>query len=859
MNKKLSEAIELYHANKYGEAEKIFKNQILVHPKELKSYIYLASINILNHKPDAALSILNNALKIGQSAELLNMLGDAHKVKSNYKEAVSSYKKSFEKYKSKESLIKLGHLYYENRNYSEAIIQYKMAIAIDHHYIDALNNLAICYHDLKQYDQAIITYKKIISINENIGNVHANLANTLRIISKHTDALKHIEKALEIEPSNAIYLLNKGNIFKDLKETEKAIFYYDKALEIEPNFPEALNNKGSALTDSNKFNEALELFTKSLQINHNNYEAINNLANLYSKINKYENALGLYLEALKIKNNDPDIFNNLGLIYYELNKYEDSIVAYNKAIELNSDHFEAYNNRGNSYKEITNFEQALRDVDTSIHIKNDFAFGYVNKGNVLGEIGKIKEAIDSYKTAIEIDPKCIEAQFNLGILQLSLKDMITGFHNYELRRKKTKPTFTFSKDIPYLEHLSDLNGKKILLIPEQGIGDTIQFCRYIPLLQERGAEVTFCCPKNLINLFKYFIYDLKVIGDADITNNYDYYCSLLSLPYIFNTKFNNIPSAVKYFNVDPIKVKTWQSVFKKSTFKIGIAWQGSKNKIDLGRSIPIEYFKTLSEFKNVELISLQKGEEISRLENNPVNFDIHFIDQFDEGDNAFLDTAAIMECCDLIITSDTSIAHLAGSIGKRTWLGLKLVPDWRWFLDEETTPWYPSMRLFRQSTWGDWQEVMNKMADALQNDFNLERKDDPMNENVTPFVPCSWGEIIDKITILELKSQHIIDQEKQKHIATELQMLISVASKILLNDVQIWTLKDALFAVNQNLWNIEDQIRIKEKNKEFDQEFIELARSVYINNDQRAKVKNDINIYLKSEIFEVKSYSEYNN
>jgi len=858
MSLKLEKGINLYNIKNYNEAIKFFKNKITAHPKELKSYTYLSSIYILENKPDLAINVINNALKINSSFDLLNLLGDAYKIKNKFEEAIYNYKKSFNKFKNKESLLKLGMIYYELNNINESIEFYKNAIEIDSSYIDALNNLAICYHDIKKYNLAIDIYYKLINLDNSICFFYANLSNSLRCIFEYEKALYHINKALLLDENNPVYYLNNENIMRDLKDNAQAIFFYDKALEINPNFPEALNNKGSILSDLKKYDEAITLFSKSIILDNKNYSAINNLANLYSKLNKYEESLSLYQECLNLKNDDSDIYNNIGVIYYELNKYDESILFYNKSIELDPLNYEAFNHRGNSYKELTFFDKALLDIEKSIHLKNDFVYGYVNKGNLLGEIGDLSGALNCYNKACEIDPTCIEAQFNIGIIQLLLKDFESGLKKYELRRKQKKTTFTELNDIPYLDNIENVHNKKILIIPEQGIGDIIQFSRYIPLLKEKGADIYFFPPKNLIKLFDKFFVEIKIIDNDFYTkNNFDYYCSILSLPYLLNTKFETIPFFEKYFISDLVKTNYWKNIFNNDDFKIAIAWQGSKNKIDLGRSIPLSNFKVFSKFKNIKLISLQKGEEIDRISKNPVDFDIQIIDNFDEGDNAFLDTMAIMECCDLIITSDTSVAHLAGSIGKPVWLALKLIPDWRWFLNEHTSPWYPSMRIFRQKVWGNWTSVFSEMAHALQNEYNLEMIENNIVTDNVPNIPCSWGEIIDKITILELKLKYIEDENKKIFISNELKLLLSVASKILLNDVKVWELKDNLYNINEELWKIEDDIRIKEKKKEFDGEFINLARSVYFKNDKRSLIKNKINHYLNSVIFEIKSYNEY--
>jgi hypothetical protein len=305
-------------------------------------------------------------------------------------------------------------------------------------------------------------------------------------------------------------------------------------------------------------------------------------------------------------------------------------------------------------------------------------------------------------------------------------------------------------------------------------------------------------------------------------------------------------------------IARWRQRIGTNGFKIGIAWQGNPYAtVDEGRSMPLEQFVPLSRVEGIRLISLQKHHGLDQLARLPPDVRIETLgDDFDNGPDAFVDTAAVMANLDLIITSDTSIAHLAGALGRPTWVALKYVPDWRWLLDRSDSPWYPTLRLFRQPEGQNWKAVFTEIERELR---KLVTAASPRKTLVSPnpTVPISWGEFIDRITILEIKQKRLKSPEAVDNVRRELTALMSTAQDVHLNDVHLGPLTAELRLVNETLWDIEDRIRAKEAERCFDQAFIELARSVYIHNDKRADLKRRINLLMKSSIVEEKQYTSY--
>jgi hypothetical protein len=264
----------------------------------------------------------------------------------------------------------------------------------------------------------------------------------------------------------------------------------------------------------------------------------------------------------------------------------------------------------------------------------------------------------------------------------------------------------------------DIAGKTLLTYAEQGLGDTLQFCRFAPLLAARGARVILAVQDTLRTLLRGLGAGIEVVGFSDIPREFDFHCPLLSLPRVLHKRLDSIPATVPYLRPDPDRVSIWRERLGTHGRLIGIRWQGSTGRADAGRSFPLRHFEPLARIPGIRLISLQKGVGSEQLLELPSQWRVEDLGAAFEpgGGDAFLDVAAVMECLELIITSDTSITHLAGALGRPTWLALKRVPDWRWMLERDDSPWYPTVRCFRQRRTGDWEGVFDRMCRALVED-----------------------------------------------------------------------------------------------------------------------------------------------
>ena len=433
--------------------------------------------------------------------------------------------------------------------------------------------------------------------------------------------------------------------------------------------------------------QADSIYKKILNKNPNNPDALHLSGLILHQQGKHQEAIELLKKAIYIKPNIAIYHGNLAMAYQSLGNEEDSSIHFNKALEIDP----KYDNA---------------------HLAN------YNLGIDLAEKGKFSEAIKHYNKAIELSPNIADSHWNKSLILLLRGEFKNAWANYEYRFKKQNPTDSreFGKSKWKGQHL---NNRKILIATEQGFGDSIQFIRYLPLVKEKGGHVIFECKKELISLFNNFPgINQLVEKDNNIPLNveYDYYIHLMSLPGIFNTTIKAIPNKIPYLKANPSLQKNLSSKFQTDKLKIGIAWAGNpEQENDKNRSATLDIFKPLKKIPNIRLFSLQVGKPSEQL-NDPEIIDLspHIKD--------FADTATLIENLDLIISIDTSVAHLAGAMGKPTWVLLTKIPDWRWLLNRTDTPWYPTMKLFRQKIKGSWEPVITEICSNIKTIKKIHRK-----------------------------------------------------------------------------------------------------------------------------------------
>ena len=561
-------------------------------------------------------------------------------------------------------------------------------------------------------DKAVEAFRKCILLKPDYIDGYINIGFAFQNQGRFAEAIRAYKKCISLKPDYAEAYSNMGNSLKNHGKLEEAIDAYKKCISLKPDYAEAFSNMGIALNDQGKLNEALEAFNKALLIKPDYAEAYSHMSITLKEQGKLGEAIKSLKKAIFLKPNYLDAFINIGVVFKDQGNLEESIKAYQKCLKLRPDNAEVYSNMGNTLKEQGKLEDAVKAFNKSISLKPDYAEAYSNMGIALHDQGKLDEAIEVYKKALSLKHDYVDAYYNNSFSYNLKGDLKKGLELYEWRLKKKDVKIRSPRQDLIWDGIQSVSGKYFLVYEEQGLGDIIQVCRYLPLLKQKGAKVTFKVQQKMHALLETMNRDIVLVDSDTDDNEIDFETPLMSLPFLFNTILDTIPSSTPYLFAEHDKVISWGKYLTKPTFKIGICWQGSKGRVDIGRSFPLSLFKGISELPNVELISLQKGDGEEQIKD--IDFKLTTLgDNFDAGGDAFTDTAAVMVNCDLIITSDTATAHLAGALGCRTWVVLKDVPDWRWMLDRTDSLWYPDMTLYRQIEQGNWNHVFNTIQKDL--------------------------------------------------------------------------------------------------------------------------------------------------
>ncbi len=553
-------------------------------------------------------------------------------------------------------------------------------------------------------------------------------------------------------------------------------------------------------------------------------------------------------------------------------KLHEAELIYKELVGAGSDSHIVHGNLGALLKMKGDTQNAITCFNKAIQIKPNYPEAHYNLGIALQEQGDLTAAIASYNTALQLKPNYPKAHWNSSLTMLLGGDYKNGWEKYEWRSKEKKEPakpHALPKCILWSGEIAINQINQLLLVTEQGLGDTLQFMRYALALRDQGVEVSLCAQPKLHSLIQTSGIDPSPLTPQEANQVSDgQWMPLLSVPRRLEVSPEKPIITEPYIKTTDELIDKWKGILSAEQRPIiGINWQGNPKaeKTGLrGRSLALEAFAPITSSSQISLLSLQKGFGSEQFET--CSFKDRFISCQDQINDTwdFLETAAIIANCDLVITSDTSVAHLAGGMGKTTWLLLHKVPDWRWGLEGDTTFWYPSMRLFRQRERGNWNEVMERVAEALQEHFRSSLTPDEPATAPQPAIkpepiqdilaPISLGELIDKITILQIKTQHL-QGTALENVKKELNALESTHNNLQLNIDP--TLIQRLKEVNQDLWQIEDDIRDQERQKSFGETFIHLARAVYKRNDLRAAIKKEINTTYGSAFAEEKSYQQY--
>jgi tetratricopeptide (TPR) repeat protein len=554
--------------------------------------------------------------------------------------------------------------------------------------------------------------EQIVAANPDFYDALYVLAVVQLHLGKADAALAKFDRVLTLKPGHAMAHYNRGSALQDLKRYEEAVASYDRAIDLRPDYVAAYSNRGIALQKLKRFKEALASFDRALALRPDFSVVHYNRGNTLQKLKRSEEALASFDRAINLRPDFARAHFSRANALQELNRYEEALASFDRAIDLRPTFAMAHSDRGTNLHALKRYEEAVASYDRAIALYPGYAVAHYNRGLSLHELRRCEEAVASYEHAVDLQPNLAQAHLNQSLSRLLIADFSRGWQEYEWRMDVKSPGNSKRSFVrPQWQGRENISGKTILIHSEQGFGDTIQFCRYIPLVAERGARVILEVPTPLLELMKTVTGVSQIVLRGDPLPEFDIQCPLLSLPLAFGTRLETIPSAVPYLSASSESVTNWDAQLgPKHRPRIGLAWAGEvTHPNDRNRSIPLS---ALLSFLDIDatFVSLQKDIRPNDAAVLQTRSDLH---HFGDELKNFADTAALISDLDLVISIDSSVAHLAGALAKPVWVLLTFVPDWRWLLNRDDSPWYPTARLFRQDETHAWDNVIPRIHAAL--------------------------------------------------------------------------------------------------------------------------------------------------
>lgn len=645
-----------------------------------------------------------------QTALALHQRGQLEAAQALYEKILQKQPKHFD------ALHLLGAVAAQKGDPQRALDLFNQAIAINAGYAEAHFNRGVVQQQLGQLEPALASYDRAITLKPDHADAWFNRGNLLKDLRQFEAALSSYDRAVAIKPRFPAALFNRGNVQRELQRSDAALASYDQAIAIDAGFAEAYYQRACLQRALGRWETALASFDAALALKPTHADAWFNRGNLLKDLNQLEAALASYDQAIATKSGYIEAICNRGNVFLLLKRIDAALASYDQAIATDPAYAETYSNRGALFAALNRMDEALADYDRAIALKGDYAEVHSNRGILLQQLHRLDAALASHDRAIAIKPDSPVALFNRSLTLLMSGDFANGWAAYEWRWKNPfcssfKEKREFSQPL-WLGEESIL-GRTILLYGEQGFGDIIQFCRYAKRVADLGARVVLEVRKPLVGLLHSLEGVTELVTKGSALPDFDVQCPLMSLPRAFRTTLDTIPQPGKYLRADPAKIAHWEArLGEKIHPRIGLTWSGSPLQInDHNRSAPLaDWVPHLP--PGFHYVSLQKDVRIAdqaTLDRNP-----HIYNPASELTD-FSDAAALCECMDLVISVCTSVAHLAGALDKKTWVLLSFAADWRWLLDRDDSPWYPTAKLYRQEKIADWNGVFARVeADLIR-------------------------------------------------------------------------------------------------------------------------------------------------
>jgi tetratricopeptide (TPR) repeat protein len=564
----------------------------------------------------------------------------------------------------------------------EAMTSFDRAIELDPTHAQALHQRGVLQFARGNTDNALASFDAALKIEPCMAEAWSNRGNALALLGRRKEAVASFDQALALRPNLHDALQNRGALLAYLDDTGAALRDFEQALTLQDITPQAHYAHGTVLLRLDRFGEALESFRRTLSREPTHVDALLGEGSALCSLKLYPEALGTVEDALRLAPDNRQALADRAYVLLHARRYEESLASAVQAVSAYPDHARALN----------------------------------IKGLALQALGRREDALSSYESALSIDPVHADAGFNASLLHLQRGDYLKGWAGFESRWRCARPNARRHANLPEWSGAEDLTGRRLLIWADEGLGDTLQFCRYASALSERGVSVVLEVQPPLKALLAANLRGVTVVARGDDIPKCDFAIALLSLLHALKIDAASIPLVCGYIAANDSATQSWRERMHSADthrLRIGIAVSGNPaHGNDRNRSASLAYFTPLLDF--AETFVIQKGlqqTDAAHLEHYP---SFRYI-----GDEIrdFSDLAAVIGNLDLVVSVDTATGHMAAAMGKPTWLLLPIDSDWRWLLERDDSPWYPSVRLFRQRSIGDWPEVIQRVRQAL-NDMN---------------------------------------------------------------------------------------------------------------------------------------------
>jgi tetratricopeptide (TPR) repeat protein len=712
--KMLARAITHHQAGRTAEADDACGELLLRWPNDVDALNLRAVIACMNGRFAVGRQLLERLLALRpDNIQALTTLGDTFDALGDTQGTIDTFQRAL-KLAPRDARLhsRLGTALFDAGQSSEAEAAYRQSIALAGRIAQTHFNHGVVLHRLGRTEDAALAYRTVLSLDPHHVAAHLNLGNVLMDMYRVDDAVTSYRTAIALQPDGADGHSNLGLALLRQDQLPEAAACQLKALSCDPQHAGAHAGLGAVCRAQGEYEDAIRLCELAIALKPDLAEASITLGTALLELDRAQEALAVYQRARELLPNDASIHCNLGVAFIKLKRLDEAAAACRAAIELRPAYASAYSNLGVALLQLDRAQEAIAASERAIEIDPSFAKAYSNLAECLKDEGRLDEALDASRISVSLASRDKMQQFNYALALLMEGDCEAGWAAYEIRRKAgVLAPRERSFSVPEWRGES-LVGRTLLLHAEQGLGDTLQFVRFAREIATTGASIVVECQRPLVDLL-HSIANVRVVPQGAPLPQVDVHLPLMSLPHVLGTRLDTIPANVPYLAADPVKVAGWKArLGHTSDLNVGVVWSGNPDhKSDRRRSIAAANVLPALALPGVRLFSLQKDPRpqdrgtLHALADCMTDLAPELTD--------FTETAAAIAALDLVIAVDTSVAHLAGALGRPVWMMTPYALDWRWLRDREDSPWYPTMRLFRQAVPKVWTDVLARIRNEL--------------------------------------------------------------------------------------------------------------------------------------------------